>query len=193
MILLMEWTRCWLVTIFWLQKFFRGRRSVAIERSKVRREFCETYGNNCQNVDRYFSFCLILLLHFFSLSSDCSLVTYLSFWPFCYLISAFRNCFEPGSSFLRQLLFFFKAQNSGDFVILVETCRLLKIFTHSNGISNIYACSFCWYFWPIHSWVWLVWFNSYVWGRMFWVFVCFISYWWLVYSCLICLSSEQAI
>ncbi|KAH0927084.1 hypothetical protein HID58_019340 [Brassica napus] len=78
-----------------IQKFFRGRRSVAIERSKVRREFCETYGNNCQNVD--------------------------------------RNCFEPGSSFLRQLLFFFKAQNSGDFVILVETCRLLKIFTHSNG------------------------------------------------------------
>ncbi|KAG2306063.1 hypothetical protein Bca4012_084888 [Brassica carinata] len=78
-----------------IQKFFRGRRSVAIERSKVRREFCETYGDNCQNVD--------------------------------------RHCFEPGSSFLRQLLFFFKAQNSGDFVILVETCRLLKSFAHSNG------------------------------------------------------------
>ncbi|ESQ48207.1 hypothetical protein EUTSA_v10019984mg [Eutrema salsugineum] len=78
-----------------IQKFFRGRRSMAIERSKVRRDFCETYGNNCQNVD--------------------------------------RHCFQPGSSFLRQLLFFFKAQNSGDFVILVETCRLLQKFAHSSG------------------------------------------------------------
>nr|VDD46119.1 unnamed protein product [Brassica oleracea] len=78
-----------------IQKFFRGRRSVATERSKVRREFCETYGDNCQNVD--------------------------------------RHCFEPGSSFLRQFLFFFKAKNSGDFLILVETCRLLKMFAHSNG------------------------------------------------------------
>ncbi|KAF8095457.1 hypothetical protein N665_0332s0039 [Sinapis alba] len=78
-----------------IQKFFRGRRSMAIERSKVRRDFCETYGDNCQNVD--------------------------------------RHCFEPGSSFLRQFLFFFKAQNSGDFVILVETCRLLRNFAHSSG------------------------------------------------------------
>jgi ubiquitin-protein ligase E3 C len=78
-----------------IQKFFRGRRSMAIERSKVRHDFCETYGNNCQNVD--------------------------------------RHCFEPGSSFLRQFLFFFKAQNSGDFVILVETCRLLQSFVDSSG------------------------------------------------------------
>ncbi|CAL9221173.1 unnamed protein product [Arabidopsis halleri] len=78
-----------------IQKFFRGRRSMASERSKVRHDFCETYGNNCQNVD--------------------------------------RHCFEPGSSFLRQFLFFFKAQNSGDFVILVETCRLLQSFVDSSG------------------------------------------------------------
>ncbi|XP_019096388.1 PREDICTED: E3 ubiquitin-protein ligase UPL6-like [Camelina sativa] len=78
-----------------IQKFFRGRRSMAIERAKVRHDFCETYGNNCQNVD--------------------------------------RHCFEPSSSFLRQLLFFIKAQNSGDFVILVETCRLMNNFVHSTG------------------------------------------------------------
>ena len=137
MIRLMEWTRCWLVTNFWLQKFFRGRRSVAIERSKVRREFCETYGNNCQNVDRYFSFCLILLLHFFPFLLIVLWLLICLFWPFCCLLSAFRHCFEPASSFLRQLLFFFKAKNSGDFVILVETCRRLKSFVHSNGISNI--------------------------------------------------------
>lgn len=48
-----RWARCWLV-FFLLQKFFRGRTSMAIERSKVRHDFCETYGNNCQSVDRYF-------------------------------------------------------------------------------------------------------------------------------------------
>ncbi|KAJ4871977.1 E3 ubiquitin-protein ligase UPL6 [Raphanus sativus] len=79
-----------------IQKFFRGRRSMAIERSKVRRDFCETYGDICQNV-------------------------------------VDRHCFEPGSSFLRQFLFFFKAQNSGDFVMLAETCRLLRNFAHSTG------------------------------------------------------------
>ncbi|CAN8259033.1 unnamed protein product [Cochlearia groenlandica] len=85
-----------------IQKFFRGRRSMAIERSKVRLEFCETYGNKCQNVD--------------------------------------RHCFEPGSSFLRQFLFFFKAQNSGDFLILVETCRLLQNFAHgSGGILSLFS------------------------------------------------------
>ncbi|KAJ4886792.1 E3 ubiquitin-protein ligase UPL6 [Raphanus sativus] len=79
-----------------IQRFFRGRRTMAIERSKVRRDFCETYGDICPNV-------------------------------------VDRHCFEPGSSFLRQFLFFFKAQNSGDFVILVETCRLLRSFAHSTG------------------------------------------------------------
>ncbi|CAH8366671.1 unnamed protein product [Eruca vesicaria subsp. sativa] len=78
-----------------IQKFFRGRRAMAVERSKLRRNFCETYGDNCQNVD--------------------------------------RHCFDPDSSFLRQFLFFFKAQNSGDFVMLVETCRLLRDFAHSSG------------------------------------------------------------
>ncbi|KFK39058.1 hypothetical protein AALP_AA3G195500 [Arabis alpina] len=78
-----------------IQRFFRGRRAMAIERSKVRHDFCEAYGDNCQNVD--------------------------------------RHCFEPDSRFLRQFLFFFKAQNSGDFVILVEMCRLLQNFTHSSG------------------------------------------------------------
>ncbi|RID80343.1 hypothetical protein BRARA_A03013 [Brassica rapa] len=78
-----------------IQKVFRGRRSTAIVRSKVRRDFCETYGDNCQNVD--------------------------------------RHCFEPASSFLPQFLFFFKAQSSGDFVMLVETCRLLRKFAHSSG------------------------------------------------------------
>ncbi|KAG5415880.1 hypothetical protein IGI04_003447 [Brassica rapa subsp. trilocularis] len=76
-------------------ELFRGRRSTAIVRSKVRRDFCETYGDNCQNVD--------------------------------------RHCFEPASSFLPQFLFFFKAQSSGDFVMLVETCRLLRKFAHSSG------------------------------------------------------------
>ncbi|CAN6991148.1 unnamed protein product [Brassica rapa subsp. trilocularis] len=47
--------------------------------------------------------------------------------------SKFRHCFEPASSFLPQFLFFFKAQSSGDFVMLVETCRLLRKFAHSSG------------------------------------------------------------
>ncbi|XP_010549016.1 PREDICTED: E3 ubiquitin-protein ligase UPL6 [Tarenaya hassleriana] len=78
-----------------IQKFFRGRKSMATERSKVRQDFCKTYGNKCQNVD--------------------------------------RHCFEPGSGFLQQLLFFFKAQNMGDVMLLVETCRLLQNFVHSSG------------------------------------------------------------
>ncbi|CAH8374357.1 unnamed protein product [Eruca vesicaria subsp. sativa] len=85
-----------------IQKFFRGRREMAVERCKVRRDFCVTYGDNCQNVD--------------------------------------RHCFEPDSSFLRQFLFFFKAQNSGDFVMLVEMCRLLRDFAHSSGdILNLFS------------------------------------------------------
>lgn len=127
------WAKCWLLTHFWLQKFFRGRRSVATERSKVRREFCETYGDNCQNVDRYFSFCLNSIVTFFPFL----LVLRFFFGNLFNNFSAFRHCFEPGSSFLRQFLFFFKAKNSGDFLILVETCRLLKMFAHSNGISSI--------------------------------------------------------
>ena len=61
--------------------------------------------------------------------------TYLSFDPIEYLFFfSFRHCFEPASSFLPQFLFFFKAQSSGDFVMLVETCRLLRQFAHSCGI-----------------------------------------------------------
>ncbi|VVB00353.1 unnamed protein product [Arabis nemorensis] len=68
---------------------------MAIERSKVRHDFCKTYGNNCQNVH--------------------------------------RHCFEPDSSFLRQFLVFFNAQNAADFIILVETCRLLHKFALTTG------------------------------------------------------------
>lgn len=44
-----------------------------------------------------------------------------------------RHCFGPDSEFLRQLLFFFNAQNVGDFAILVETCRLLVQFARESG------------------------------------------------------------
>ncbi|KAG9457742.1 hypothetical protein H6P81_002250 [Aristolochia fimbriata] len=46
-----------------------------------------------------------------------------------------RNCFGPKSGFLRQLLFFFNAQNSDDFSILVETCRLLQYFAQGDPVS----------------------------------------------------------
>lgn len=112
---------------------------MATERSKVRHAFCETYGDNCQNVDRYLSLVSFFWGLIIVLWLRIYLLTLFSIFPF----SALRHCFEPGSSFLRQFLFFFKAQNSGDFVILVETCRLLQKFAHSSGISNIYACFFC--------------------------------------------------
>ncbi|KAJ6432119.1 hypothetical protein OIU84_019387 [Salix udensis] len=70
-----------------IQKWFRGRKAVEAEHSRVREQFYGTYGKHCQNVD--------------------------------------RHSFGPDSEFLRQLLFFFNAQNNDDFTILVETCRLL--------------------------------------------------------------------
>ncbi|KAF8394715.1 hypothetical protein HHK36_020932 [Tetracentron sinense] len=51
-----------------------------------------------------------------------------------------RHCFAPDSEFLRQLLFFFNAQNVGDFAALVETCRLLHQFVRVNGdIVSLFA------------------------------------------------------
>ncbi|XP_040990913.1 E3 ubiquitin-protein ligase UPL6 isoform X2 [Juglans microcarpa x Juglans regia] len=51
-----------------------------------------------------------------------------------------RHCFGPDSEFLRQLLFFFNAQNAGDFAILVETCRLLLQFVRDSGnIAGLFA------------------------------------------------------
>ncbi|WCJ23245.1 E3 ubiquitin-protein ligase UPL6 [Euphorbia peplus] len=44
-----------------------------------------------------------------------------------------RSSFGPGSEFLRLLFFFFKAQNSGDFTILVETCNLLLQCVRDGG------------------------------------------------------------
>ncbi|XP_015574737.2 E3 ubiquitin-protein ligase UPL6 isoform X1 [Ricinus communis] len=78
-----------------IQKCFRGRKAVEIERSKVRDQFYQTYGKHCQNVD----------------------------W----------HCFGPDSEFLRQLFFFFNAQNSGDFAVLVETCQRLLQFVRDGG------------------------------------------------------------
>lgn len=50
-------------------------------------------------------------------------------YDFCFI----RNCFSPDSDFLRQLLFFFNACNSGDFVLLVEACRFIRYFVQANG------------------------------------------------------------
>ncbi|OVA16717.1 IQ motif [Macleaya cordata] len=51
-----------------------------------------------------------------------------------------RHCFGLDSEFLRQLLFFFNAQNGGDFLVLVETCRLLHQFVQINGdIVSLFA------------------------------------------------------
>lgn len=50
---------------------------MAIERSKVRHDFCETYGNNCQNVDRYFSLVYYVCYSLFW-SYNGSMVNYLS-------------------------------------------------------------------------------------------------------------------
>ncbi|KAK9288799.1 hypothetical protein L1049_017264 [Liquidambar formosana] len=51
-----------------------------------------------------------------------------------------RLCFGLDSEFLRQLLFFFNAQNVGDFSALVETCRLLQQFVRDSGdIVSLFA------------------------------------------------------
>ncbi|XP_022723159.1 E3 ubiquitin-protein ligase UPL6-like isoform X5 [Durio zibethinus] len=78
-----------------IQKYFRGRKAVEAERTKVRQQFYQTYGKHCQNVDRHY--------------------------------------FGPDSEFLRQLIFFFNAQNINDFSVLVETCRLLQQFVRDSG------------------------------------------------------------
>ncbi|KAL5996550.1 hypothetical protein ACLOJK_026630 [Asimina triloba] len=44
------------------------------------------------------------------------------------------SSFNHDSDFLRQLLFFFNAKNSGDFTILVETCRLLQQFVPIHAL-----------------------------------------------------------
>ncbi|KAB5538406.1 hypothetical protein DKX38_015939 [Salix brachista] len=85
-----------------IQKWFRGRKAVEAEHSRVREQFYGTYGKHCQNVD--------------------------------------RHSFGPDSEFLRQLLFFFNAQNSDDFTILVETCRLLLQNVRDSGdIVSLFA------------------------------------------------------
>ncbi|KAK4794782.1 hypothetical protein SAY86_012776 [Trapa natans] len=43
------------------------------------------------------------------------------------------TCFCPDSAFLRQLLFFFNANNVGDFKILVEVCRFLQQYLQEQG------------------------------------------------------------
>ncbi|XP_038719219.1 E3 ubiquitin-protein ligase UPL6 [Tripterygium wilfordii] len=51
-----------------------------------------------------------------------------------------RHCFGPDSEFLRQLLFFFDAQNVGDVSVLVETCRLLQHFVRDAGdVVSLFA------------------------------------------------------
>lgn len=51
----------------------------------------------------------------------------------CVILIVLRNCFGPDSEFLRQLLYFFDAQNVADFSVLVETCRLLQRFVQDGG------------------------------------------------------------
>ncbi|XP_048321213.2 E3 ubiquitin-protein ligase UPL6 [Ziziphus jujuba] len=51
-----------------------------------------------------------------------------------------RDCFGPDSEFLRQLIYFFDAQNVADFSVLVETCRLLQRFVQDSGdVMSIFA------------------------------------------------------
>lgn len=51
-----------------------------------------------------------------------------------------RNCFSPDSKFLRQLLFFFRANNNNDVTILVEACRLLLQFVrHDGNVVHVFA------------------------------------------------------
>lgn len=47
------------------------------------------------------------------------------------------DCFSPDSAFLRQLLFFFSANNAGDFSILVEVCQFLQQYMHGQGMFFI--------------------------------------------------------
>ncbi|KAJ7980436.1 E3 ubiquitin-protein ligase UPL6 [Quillaja saponaria] len=44
-----------------------------------------------------------------------------------------RNAFGPDSDFLRQLLYFFNAEHAGDFLVLVQTCRLIQQFVQVDG------------------------------------------------------------
>ncbi|KAK8471005.1 hypothetical protein PHAVU_003G118500 [Phaseolus vulgaris] len=44
-----------------------------------------------------------------------------------------RNSFGPDSDFLCQFLYFFKADNIDDFLVLVQICRLLWWFVQDNG------------------------------------------------------------
>ncbi|XP_057750940.1 E3 ubiquitin-protein ligase UPL6 [Arachis stenosperma] len=78
-----------------IQKCFRGRKDVRLEKSRLREQFYKTYGKYCQNVD--------------------------------------RNSFCVNSDFLRQFLYFFKADNIDDFLVLVQICRLLQQFVHEDG------------------------------------------------------------
>ncbi|XP_068658404.1 E3 ubiquitin-protein ligase UPL6 isoform X2 [Aristolochia californica] len=57
----------------------------------------------------------------------------ISFGSLCQKVD--RNCFGPNSGFLRELLFFFNAQNNDDFSLLVETCRLLQYFAQGDVVS----------------------------------------------------------
>lgn len=51
----------------------------------------------------------------------------------CVILMVLRDCFGPDSEFLRQLIYFFDAQNVADFSVLVETCRLLQRFVQDSG------------------------------------------------------------
>lgn len=85
-----------------IQKYFRGRKVVGVEHSKLREQFYETYGEYCENVN--------------------------------------RHCFGPDSGFLRQLFFFFNAQNDGDFATLEATCQWLQHLLQNNGdIVSLFA------------------------------------------------------
>lgn len=53
-------------------------------------------------------------------------------FSFCFV---FRRCFGPDLGFLRELFFFFDAQNVEDFSTLVGICRLLLQNVQDNGIS----------------------------------------------------------
>lgn len=55
------------------------------------------------------------------------------FWFCSDCLCLCRHCFGPDSEFLRQLIFFFNAQNMNDFSVLVETCRLLQHFVRDSG------------------------------------------------------------
>lgn len=46
-------TMVWILTNYMLQKCYRGRKAVEAERAKVREQFCFSFGDHCQKVDRY--------------------------------------------------------------------------------------------------------------------------------------------